>query len=151
MSAKNISTMREELDNEGSSWMSLCLSISRTDTNNSLRLAANREALLPWRSASMARLIYENNNETFACGLDDQSFLKIAAIIAFEQQLGDFCILARKGNQPYLKLRLIFPEAVQNQKDSLARQNKFLEMPLSHNLQTNAFLILKTPFFVTNT
>ena len=57
--------------------------------------------------------------------------LRAALIIAFERQVEDFCILARKANQLYQKIKRLLSDAVQNQKDSLVRQNEFLEVPFS--------------------
>ena len=56
--------------------------------------------------------------------------LRVALIIALERQVEDFCLLARKVNQLYPKIKRRLPDDVQNQKDSLVRQNEFLEVPL---------------------
>jgi len=63
--------------------------------------------------------------------------LRVALIIAFERQVEYFCILARKEKLVLAKAKAVFPDADQNQKDSLVRQNELLEVPLS-------FIVLST-------
>ena len=57
-------------------------------------------------------------------------------MIAFERQVDDFCILTRQVNQLYPKITRLLPDDAQNQKDSLDRQNEFLEVPFIFNFVT---------------
>ena len=72
-------------------------------------------------------------------------------MIAFEQQVENFCILTRKLNQPYPKIRWLLPDEAQNQKDLLDRQNEFLEVPFRLRILSYLLTLAVPPFITRST